>query len=131
MLYVEIAVVWVILLVLAILNAGVREKVYQPRVGEQPGHVISTLLFVALIWTVVYVFLALVKEVPSTRQLWVIGAAWTAATVAFEFLFGHYVAGHSWGRLFRDYNIFKGRVWMLVLLSLLVAAPVIGVLVRG
>ncbi|MEA3364709.1 MAG: hypothetical protein U9Q79_03625 [Candidatus Hydrogenedentes bacterium] len=130
MLYVYAAVVWVVLLVLAILNAGVRENVYQPRLGEQTGHVISTVLFVAFIWTVIYSFLTLLKKVPSTPQLWTLGAAWAAATVAFEFLFGHYIVGLSWSRLFHDYNILKGRIWVLVLLSLLVAAPVLGALMR-
>ncbi len=131
MLYAYAAIAWVILLVFAILNAGVREKVYQPRVGEKTGHVISTIVFVILVWTVVYAFLALLGRVPSAPQLWAIGAAWTAATIAFEFLFGHYIAGHSWARLCHDYNIVKGRVWVLVLVSTLFAAPVLGSLMRG
>jgi len=36
-------------------------------------------------------------------------------TVAFEFLFGHYVMGHSWHRLLQDYDLHQGRVWVLVL----------------
>jgi len=131
MLYAHAAIVWIILLVLAILNAGLREKVYQPRVGEQTGHVISTIVFVMLVWTVVYAFLALLDHLPSVSQLWAIGAGWTAATVAFEFLFGHYVAGHSWARLCHDYNIFRGRFWVLVLLSTLIAAPVLAARMRG
>lgn len=35
--------------------------------------------------------------------------------VAFEFLFGHYVAGHSWERLLHDYNLVAGRVWLILL----------------
>ena len=37
-------------------------------------------------------------------------------TIAFEFLFGHYIAGHAWSKLFQDYNILAGRVWAVVLL---------------
>ena len=44
-----------------------------------------------------------------------------AMTVAFEFLFGHYVAGHSWDRLLHDYNLFAGRVWVVVLVWVTVA----------
>jgi hypothetical protein len=36
-------------------------------------------------------------------------------TLAFEFLFGHFVAGHSWARLLQDYNLLAGRVWVLLL----------------
>jgi hypothetical protein len=37
-------------------------------------------------------------------------------TVAFEFGFGHYVAGHSWSLLLADYNLLAGRVWSLFLI---------------
>jgi hypothetical protein len=39
--------------------------------------------------------------------------------VGFEFRFGHYVMGRSWSRLLADYNLFAGRVWVLVLLTVL------------
>jgi hypothetical protein len=38
-------------------------------------------------------------------------------TVAFEFLAGHYVFGSEWTALFADYNLFAGRVWLLVLVT--------------
>ncbi|MDX1489006.1 MAG: hypothetical protein R3268_12435, partial [Acidiferrobacterales bacterium] len=45
---------------------------------------------------------------------------WLVLTVAFEFGFGHYIAGHSWERLFADYNIMQGRVWSLFLVWMLI-----------
>ncbi|MDY6953749.1 MAG: hypothetical protein SWE60_19755 [Thermodesulfobacteriota bacterium] len=36
-------------------------------------------------------------------------------TILFEFLLGHFLLGHSWGRLFHDYNLLKGRLWSLLL----------------
>ena len=129
MVYAYAVAVWLVLLVLAILNGTLRAKVYQPRVGEQAGHVISTATFMVMIWAVVGVSLFLVPEVPPSPQLWAIGAGWAAVTVAFEFLFGHYVAGHSWARLLHDYNLFEGRLWVLVLLSILLSPPVLGAFV--
>jgi len=38
-------------------------------------------------------------------------------TVAFEFLAGHYVFGTPWHQLVADYNIFRGRIWVLVLIT--------------
>ena len=46
-------------------------------------------------------------------------------TLAFEFLFGHYVAGHSWSRLIADYNILEGRVWSLFLVWIAVLPYVV------
>jgi hypothetical protein len=51
----------------------------------------------------------------------VIGLTWLALTVAFEFLFGHYVAGHSWRALLNDYDLLAGRLWVLVLAWLALA----------
>ena len=45
----------------------------------------------------------------------VIGLVWLGMTVAFEFFFGHYVAKRSWSDLLRDYNLFAGCVWLVVL----------------
>jgi len=36
-------------------------------------------------------------------------------TVAFEFLFGRYVAKRPWSDLLQDYNLLAGRVWVVVL----------------
>ena len=50
-----------------------------------------------------------------------IGLLWMALTVAFEFLFFHYVGGHLWAALLANYNLAAGRLWVLVLLCLLLA----------
>ena len=52
----------------------------------------------------------------SPGQAIIVGVLWLALTVAFEFLFGHYIAGHPWARLLHDYNLIRGRLWILVLL---------------
>jgi hypothetical protein len=51
----------------------------------------------------------------SGRQAIAVGLIWLVMTVAFEFVFGHYVAGHSWERLLYDYDLPAGRLWSLVL----------------
>ena len=62
----------------------------------------------------------------GVRTLWTLGVAWTVLTVAFEFLFGHFVMGHPWSRLLHDYNLLAGRVWLLVLLTTLLAPVLLG-----
>jgi hypothetical protein len=64
----------------------------------------------------VYIGLLLRKWRPeSGGRALAMGVTWLVLTVAFEFLFGHYVAHHSWSRLLHDYNIVEGRIWLLVL----------------
>ncbi len=57
-------------------------------------------------------------------QLLRVGAAGLLGTVLFEFSFGHYVDGKSWGELAADYNLAKGRLWPLVLLTIF-SAPLL------
>lgn len=55
----------------------------------------------------------------SSAQAWRIGISWTAATIAFEFLFGHFALGNSWSRLFPEHETRSGRLWSVVLAALL------------
>ncbi|MHC1604588.1 MAG: hypothetical protein ACXQTP_01265 [Candidatus Methanofastidiosia archaeon] len=47
-------------------------------------------------------------------------------TITFEFIVGHYIIGHPWSKLLADYNILKGRVWSLILLTILAGPYFIG-----
>lgn len=113
-------VVWVVLLVLAIANAGLREGLWTPKFGAQAGHVLSTVILCAAI-----VALALLTSgwtAPSSvRDALMIGTVWTVLTLAFEFLGGHYIFGNSWEKILADYNVFNGRAWVLVPLTTLLS----------
>ncbi|MCI0690779.1 hypothetical protein L0337_02105 [candidate division KSB1 bacterium] len=106
---------WFILVFAAIINGAIREAVYKNTLGELRAHQVSTLtgliLFGAIIWG-----LSRLWPLPSAKAAWTVGFIWLALTIAFEFLFGHFVAGHSWSKLLHDYNILAGRVWLLVLI---------------
>ena len=54
-----------------------------------------------------------------------VGLAWLVMTIAFEFGFGHYVAGHSWQRLWADYDLRRGRVWGLFVAWLALVPPLV------
>jgi len=73
-----------------------------------------------------YLFISSLKTDYTKTDLLLIGAFWLVSTILFEFIFGHYVMGHSWNTLFADYNILKGRVWSLVLLTAFIAPLLIG-----
>jgi hypothetical protein len=106
---------WFPMLLIAILNGWLRESWYGRHFGDLRAHQISTLtgivLFGIYIWTVSRIW-----PLESARQAIAVGLIWLAMTVCFEFLFGHFVARHSWNRLLRDYNIVAGRLWGLLIL---------------
>jgi len=104
----------------AILNAVIREKVYRNYLGELTAHQLSTVTLIIFIG--IYTWLvSLGWRLESTGQALIVGVIWLALTVSFEFGFGRLVMKHPWERLFNDYNILKGRVWILVLVWTLLA----------
>jgi len=113
-------VIWVLLLGVAVLNGTAREFLLAPRLGAYAGHVASTVVLCAAIFVVALLFTRWIG--PRSRGgAMLIGAVWVALTLAFEFLAGHYLFGSSWERLLADYDLLRGRVWILVLLATLFA----------
>jgi hypothetical protein len=108
--------IWLLLLILAVLNGAIREVLITPGFGEQGGHIASTAILCAAIILVVWFSISWLGP-KNGREALVIGIVWGALTVAFEFFAGHYAFGNSWERLIADYNVFRGRIWILVLLA--------------
>lgn len=107
---------WILFIPIAILNGILRNDVYQQYTGELLGHQISTITGSIAFVALVYLMMGkLVKDLEGKHLIW-IGLVWIAMTICFEFPFGHYVIGHSWQKLFHDYNILEGRIWILFLL---------------
>jgi hypothetical protein len=105
---------WFPMIIVAIANGLFREKVITTRFNELQAHQLSTLSMIMLFGIYVWVLFKFLRP-ENQYQAILIGALWLALTIIFEFFFGHYVAGHSWSKLLQDYNIFKGRVWVLAL----------------
>lgn len=122
--------IWLLLVVFFIVNGTVRNYVYAPVIGEWEGHVASSLIGIGFIFLVTYLSLKYLLTGYSSVDLILIGTLWFSLTVVFEFGFGHYIMGHSWGNLLADYNILKGRVWSLVLLSTLTAPYIMEVILK-
>lgn len=117
---------WLLLLVVAIIAAGVRTRWLEPRLGEHGAHVAGTLLVVAFFSALIGLLTPWIVPGLEPAKLWTLGIAWLVMTVAFEFLFGHYVVGHPWSRLLADYDFTAGRLWPLVLLVLLLLPALTG-----
>jgi hypothetical protein len=110
---------WVGAAALGVVNGTVRDLLYRDKVGELAAHQVSTATLIAALAAYAR---ALERRWPLARrhEAWTVGARWLALTVAFEFTFGHYVAGDSWTELARNYDVRKGRIWGIVPLSMAV-----------
>ncbi|MDO8310908.1 MAG: hypothetical protein Q7T25_03100 [Sideroxyarcus sp.] len=113
-------IAWFVLLVVAMINGALRDFTYGKHVPELLANQLSCVSGILLFAVVIHQY---VRRWPpaSAREAWYIGLFWMALTVAFEFLFFHYVGGHSWEALLANYDIASGRLWPLILLWVLVA----------
>ena len=105
--------VWVLLLVIAILNGGVRERWITPRWGPRTGHIASTLMLAALIFLTTWLNVRWLRLSTPGDALRV-GILWLVLTLAFELIAGHYLFRRSWPSLWAEYDLSRGRIWVLV-----------------
>ena len=112
--------VWCLLLLLAVLNGGVRDTWLTPALGDPIGRAISSVLLSLVILFATWLTIGWIG--PTTAgQAMAVGALWVGLTLAFEFGVGHYGFGKSWAELLADYDLLRGRIWILVLLTTFVA----------
>ncbi|WP_319762162.1 hypothetical protein [Maridesulfovibrio sp.] len=111
---------WIPMIPIAIANGVLREKTYGKRMNELRAHQLSSVTAIILFYGYTCLFQKIVPAADGSEAL-LAGAIWLSLTVCFEFVFGKYLAGHSWKKLLADYNIFKGRLWPLVLFTIFIA----------
>lgn len=121
---------WIAAGVFATANGYVGKVVFERRYGEYASHVYKTVLMIAFIF-----FMAWIYAVRTQGPEWLsaaIGFAvlWLVLTVLFEFVAGHYLFGNPWERLLADYRIWRGRLWVLVLITEVVAPLTMGYLLN-
>lgn len=95
-------VLWFAILILAILNGTLREKILIPHLGSVPAFI----AFAAAPW-----YGAL-----TSRQWLLLGLFWLLLTVVFEFSFGLFAQHKTWAELFDAYTFRGGNIWPIVLI---------------
>lgn len=123
--------IWLLLAVVANINGIARVYGYGRFMPELTAHQISCLTGGIAFAIVMYLFFRFTKAEFSRMDLFLIGSMWLAMTIAFEFLFGHYVIGHPWEKLLADYHLFQGRLWILILLWTWMGPLLMGSLASG
>ncbi|OPX22428.1 MAG: hypothetical protein B1H03_04410 [Planctomycetales bacterium 4484_113] len=119
-------VLWFAAVVIAIGNGFVGNLVVAPRLGQYSGHVYKSLVMIAVVFVLAWIYASQTQGTAWLAAAVGAGLLWFFLTIGFEFICGHFIFGHSWEALFADYRIWQGRLWLLVLLSDLVAPPIMG-----
>ena len=122
-------VVWAMMLVVASINGAIRETHLISALGVVAGRAVSTIALCVLVFLLTWLTIRWIGP-QSSRDAWIIGGFWVALTLGFEFLAGHFLFGSSWSQLLEEYNVLRGRIWILVLLTI-ACAPRVCARIRG
>ncbi len=117
---------WLLLAAVAILFGALREWLLRPWIGEPWAHRAGTLAVCIAFVFLIDRFVRSLEPPGRPAELWIIGLGWLLLTVAFELIFGRLAVGASWPELAAYYDPTSGRLWWLVLFTLLLGPPVLG-----
>ncbi len=112
--------IWLVMVLVAILNGLARDLLFAPALGGAVALPLSGVTLSLLILAVVWFARPLFAVLSPGACLW-LGLGWVLLTLAFEYLFGHFVAGKSWEAINRVFDLAGGNLFSLVLLVTLVA----------
>jgi len=119
---------WLPMIIIAFTNAALRELVIIKDFSEFTANQLSTITLI--LFCAVYIWFVIpFLNIQNSGQAILIGIVWVVLTIAFEFTLGR-LTGKPWIELFREYNFFAGRIWLLFLLCLLIF-PYLFALIRS
>lgn len=103
---------WFPMLLIAILNGAARDLWYSKYLEVETGKQLSTITLIVF-FSFYFFFVFKVFPPQTTFKVLSVGLLWMLLTLIFEFGFGLY-RGHSWQFLLSEYNILRGKLWILV-----------------
>jgi len=128
-LYLKAFLAWFLFGVTAVLLGAAREKLLRPRLSDLAAHQVETLVVCAVIFAFTVGFVRWAR--PSGSEAWAIGCFWVILTLAFEIGIFHFVLGKPMAELTADFNILRGHLWPLVLLTELIGPAMVRSTVRA
>ena len=128
-LVVKVIGIWIFLALLAIVNGVIRDKLLAPKIGQKVSLLLSGVSLSLLIFCVTLILVPFLN-MSSAHVFLCVGIIWVLMTLAFEFLFGHYVVGEPWERIIEVFYLHRGNLYLLALLATLLS-PCLAAKIRG
>jgi hypothetical protein len=107
---------WLAILVFAVINGILREKVLIPALGSFVSLTASGLILSGFIFFVAFFAVSGFNH-PSVPIYWLAGFIWLLLTLIFEFGFGLFVLHKDISELLAAYTFKGGNIWPIVLVS--------------
>lgn len=121
--------IWLIIVIAAIINGVIREKLMVPMVGLETALPLSGITLSIFILLISFTSVSFIGA-KETKTFLAIGVLWLVLTLSFEFLFGHYVVGKPWEEIIQVFSMKKGDLFIVVLF-VTVISPWVTAKIRG
>jgi hypothetical protein len=103
-------------------NGAARELTYGRGLPEPVANGVSVLTGTSA-FMAYFAFMQRLRPLGSRPQALAIGGTWVALTVCFEFGLGR-AQGKGWSEMIAEYDVRRGRLWPLVLLTVAVGPEI-------
>jgi hypothetical protein len=110
-----ILVLWLLIALLIFVSGFLANTFIRPQVGEYPAHIYKVVVAVMVIAIFSFVYARRSKGEYWRQNTLTCGAIWLVLSIFFEFALRLLLLENPWKVLVSDYQIWKGRLWMLVL----------------
>jgi len=127
-LFLKTSFIWCIIAIFAVANGVFRVSFLEPYIGKTLALPVSGITLSIIVFTITFLSFKLFDKSSSLTYL-LIGIQWVSMTLAFEFIFGHFVMGRSLQALFQVFNILEGNLFIIALLVTLFS-PLLVSLIR-
>ena len=111
-------------------NGFVGKFLLEPAIGEYKTHVYKTIIGLVIVLLMGWIYAKNTMGAGWKQSCWTAGIFWLVLTLLFEFIAGHFLFGNPWEKLFNDYRIWAGRLWLLFLIALVFAPVIMGGLIN-
>lgn len=118
MIYLTAVVAWVVFAAIIALFQALGFAVLKPLVGPTISHSLTTVSICLCLIVMITGFVRWAGRMPL-GHLFALGLVWALLTLAFELGVGHFGLGEDWPSLMSGYNVFEGRLWPMVPLTML------------
>lgn len=88
----------------------------EARLGEKKSHLMFVLVSSAAVFFLGATFISDYPQVDNTSLL-LLGSVWLGLSLLFEIFLSRVVLGFEWRLVFSDYNLLRGRLYPLLLLT--------------
>ena len=122
-------IIWLVLIAAEVVHGLLRAIMLEPLVGEFRSNQIGVFTGSVIILLISCLCIRWIAANRLHQLLWV-GTIWLVLTVAFELVFGRFVAGGTWERLAADYSLSQGGLMPLGL-AFLFFSPLLAARFRG